>query len=159
MANPRPSECGQLLSSHLQTNCLTELMWDKAIVRAKYLDSLPEPKGALFGLPVSTKEHHGMVGDDVLTNASFATWVGKEHGSNPLYDNFWNEGCVFYARTTQPQTIMHLETNSNVYGRTVNPYNRDLTPGGSSGGESALLGMRGSIFVGGLSSFRTCSSR
>lgn len=42
---------------------------------------------------------------------------------------------------------MHLETNSNVYGRTVNPYNRNLTPGGSSGGESALLGMRGSLLV------------
>lgn len=85
--------------------------------------------------------------DSVTTSASFVGWIGKEHGSNVLYDHLWAEGCVFFARTTQPQTIMHLETNSNVYGRTVNPYNRDLTPGGSSGGESALLGMRGSILV------------
>jgi Asp-tRNA(Asn)/Glu-tRNA(Gln) amidotransferase A subunit family amidase len=28
--------------------------------------------------------------------------------------------------------------------RTLNPYNRKLTPGGSSGGESALLALRGS---------------
>lgn len=122
-------------------------MWDEAIARAKYLDSLPEPKGMLFGLPISTKEHHGMVGPDVVTTASFVAWIGKKHGSNILYDTFWDEGCVFYARTTQPQTIMHLETNNNIFGRTVNPYNRDLTSGGSSGGESALLGMRGSIFV------------
>ncbi|KAK8017148.1 hypothetical protein PG991_008224 [Apiospora marii] len=133
------------------TNCLTELLWDQAIERAKYLDSLPEPRGALFGLPISTKEHHGMVGANVTTSASFVAWVGKAHGGpNLLYDTFWDEGCVFFARTTQPQTIMHLETESNVYGRTVNPYNRDLTSGGSSGGESALLGMRGSILgVGG----------
>ena len=39
---------------------------------------------------------------------------------------------------------MHLETSSNLYGVTVNPYNRDLTSGGSSGGEGALLGLRGS---------------
>lgn len=39
---------------------------------------------------------------------------------------------------------MHLETSSNLYGPTVNPYNRDLTSGGSSGGEGALLGLRGS---------------
>lgn len=64
-----------------------------------------------------------------------------------LYDILWDAGCVFYARTTQPQTIMHLETSSNIYGRTVNPYNRDLTPGGSSGGEGALIGMRGSLLV------------
>jgi amidase len=134
-------------SDMLQTNCLVELMWDEAIKRAKYLDALPEPQGELFGLPISTKEHHGMVGSNVTSNASFVAWVGKPHGSNLLYDTFWDNGCVFYARTTQPQAIMHLETSSNIYGRTVNPYNRTLTPGGSSGGEAALLGMRGSILV------------
>lgn len=88
-----------------------------------------------------------MVGDNVTTNASYIGWVGDNHGSNLLYDILYSEGCVFYARTTQPQTIMHLETSSNVYGVTVNPYNRTLTPGGSSGGESALVGMRGSLLV------------
>ncbi|KAF5717943.1 general amidase [Fusarium mundagurra] len=128
-----------------KTNCLVELMWDQAIERARYLDSLPEPKGKLFGLPISTKEHHGMVGENVSTHASFVAWIGKAHGSNLLYDHLYDEGCVFYVRTTQPQTIMHLETISNIYGRTVNPYNRNLTAGGSSGGEGALLGFRGSI--------------
>ncbi|KAK8123297.1 hypothetical protein PG999_003215 [Apiospora kogelbergensis] len=132
------------------TNCLTELLWDEAIQRARYLDSLSVPQGVLFGLPISTKEHHGMVGTEVTTSASLVAWIGKKHGSNLLYDTFWNEGCVFFARTTQPQTIMHLETESIVYGKTVNPYNRELTSGGSSGGESALIGMRGSILgVGG----------
>ncbi|CCT75541.1 related to general amidase [Fusarium fujikuroi IMI 58289] len=136
--------------AQVATNCLVELMWDQAIERAKYLDSLPEPKGKLFGLPISTKEHHGMVGENVSTHASFVAWIGKAHGSNLLYDHLYDEGCVFYVRTTQPQTIMHLETISNIYGRTVNPYNRDLTAGGSSGGEGALLGFRGSILgVGG----------
>lgn len=45
---------------------------------------------------------------------------------------------------------MHLETSSNVYGVTVNPYNLDLSPGGSSGGESALIALRGSVLVGSL---------
>lgn len=108
---------------------------------------MTEPKGALFGLPISAKEHQGLVGENVTTTASFVVHMGKKHGSNLLYDTFWDQGCVFYARTAQPQAIMHLETTSNIHGRTVNPYNRDLTPGGSSGGESALLGMRGSILV------------
>lgn len=88
-----------------------------------------------------------MVGDDIISTGSLIEWVDRKHGSNLLYDELWDEGCVFYARTTQPQTIMHLETISNLWGRTDNPYNRDLTPGGSSGGESALVGMRGSLFV------------
>lgn len=88
-----------------------------------------------------------MVGDNIVTTASCAAWADKPHGSNLLYDTLWGQGCVFYARSTQPQTIMHLETESPLFGRTVNPYNRDLTSGGSSGGEAALLGMRASILV------------
>jgi amidase len=131
-----------------QTNCLTELLWDQAIERARSLDALPEPKGALFGLPISTKEHLGMVGgEEVESTASFVAWIGKKHGSNLLLDTLYDEGIVHLGRTSQPQAIMHLETTSNVYGRTVNPYNRTLTPGGSTGGESALIGMRGSILV------------
>jgi amidase len=39
---------------------------------------------------------------------------------------------------------MALETVSNLFGRTVNGFNRDLTSGGSSGGEGALVGLHGS---------------
>jgi amidase len=39
---------------------------------------------------------------------------------------------------------MHLECSSPVYGTTVNPFNRTLTSGGSTGGEGALLGLKGS---------------
>lgn len=43
-----------------------------------------------------------------------------------------------------PQSGMALETVSNSWGRTANPYNRDLGAGGSSGGDSVLVAMRGS---------------
>ena len=36
------------------------------------------------------------------------------------------------------------ETYNHVFGRTTNPYNRAMTAGGSSGGEGALLALRGS---------------
>ena len=35
------------------------------------------------------------------------------------------------------------ETYNMIFGRTLNPFNRRLTPGGSSGGEGALLAMKG----------------
>lgn len=38
-----------------------------------------------------------------------------------------------------------LETSNNIYGYTSNPFNRDLSPGGSSGGEGALIACRGSL--------------
>lgn len=52
---------------------------------------------------------------------------------------------MFYAKGTQPQAIMHLETYSVPFGKTLNPFNRNLTPGGSSGGDAALMAARGSV--------------
>ena len=78
-------------------------------------------------------------------NAGFVSWWDQKGEDDAhILKILWNAGCVFYARTTQPQTLMHLETSSNLYGTTVNPFNRNLTSGGSSGGEGALIGLRGS---------------
>ena len=41
-------------------------------------------------------------------------------------------------------TLQSLETNNNIYGRVSNPFNTNLTSGGSSGGESALIASHGS---------------
>lgn len=46
-----------------------------------------------------------------------------------------------------PQTGMQLETASNIYGLTLNPRNLSLSAGGSSGGEAALVALRGSVLV------------
>lgn len=53
-------------------------------------------------------------------------------------------GAVFYVKTNVPTAMMIAETVNNVFGRTLNPLNRRTTSGGSSGGESALLAMKGS---------------
>lgn len=127
-------------------NCVTELMWDDAIARAKYLDSLPEPAGPLHGLPISIKEHHGMKGKSV--HANFVAWVGHHQSDDSQINNIlYDAGCVFYVRTTGPQALMHLECTNNIYGRTVNAHNRNLTSGGSSGGEGALVAFGGSVLV------------
>jgi amidase len=54
-------------------------------------------------------------------------------------------GAVLYCKTNIPQTLMALDSHNNVFGRTINPFNTLVTPGGSSGGEGALLGMRASV--------------
>ncbi|KAK5171848.1 uncharacterized protein LTR77_003484 [Saxophila tyrrhenica] len=128
-------------------NCCTELLPERALERAKYLDDYfsehKTPVGPLHGLLISVKEHIGMKGLDL--NAGFVSWVGRIAPDDAVILKFlWKAGCVFYVRTTQPQTLMHLETSNNIYGVTVNPYNTKLTSGGSSGGEGALLGLRGS---------------
>ncbi|OQO08622.1 hypothetical protein B0A48_06492 [Cryoendolithus antarcticus] len=128
-------------------NCITELLPARALARAKALDDYyatrKKPVGPLHGLPISVKEHISM--KDLDLNAGFISWVGQKGTSDALILRLlWSAGAVFYARTTEPQTLMHLETSSNIFGVTVNPYNTTLTSGGSSGGEGALVGLRGS---------------
>lgn len=40
---------------------------------------------------------------------------------------------------------MTADSDNNIFGRTLNPNNRTLTAGGSTGGEGALLALRGSV--------------
>ncbi|KAF5517585.1 putative amidase [Colletotrichum aenigma] len=125
-------------------NCITELLYSRAVARARHLDSLPEPAGPLHGLPISVKEQFGFEGK--INSNSFVAWCDRQQEPPCSLNRILEEKCgaVIFARTTQPQTVMHLETNSKVYGRTVNPWNRNLTAGGSSGGEGALVGFKGS---------------
>lgn len=51
--------------------------------------------------------------------------------------------AVIFAKTAMPQTGMALETNSNLWGRTLNTYNTKFGSGGSSGGDGVLVGLRG----------------
>ena len=55
-----------------------------------------------------------------------------------------NLGAVLYCKTSVPQTLMTGETVNNIIGYTWNPKNRNLTCGGSSGGEGALISLKGS---------------
>ena len=55
-----------------------------------------------------------------------------------------NAGAVFYCKTTMPQTGMMLETRSELWGVTNNPFNSALSAGGSSGGDGVMLAMRAS---------------
>jgi amidase len=129
------------------TNCLTELLPERALERAKELDAYyaehKRPVGPLHGLPISVKEHIGLKGLRCTTGyVSHWDTIVKEdaHILQVLHD----AGAVFHCRTTIPQTMMHLETDSNLYGVTTNPHNTNLTAGGSSGGEGALVALGGS---------------
>jgi amidase len=132
---------------HQLTNCATEFLSETAINRAKYLDQefqrSGKPIGPLHGLPVSLKDYITMRGQ--RNHAGWLEWIDRMGTDDALIVKILYEaGAVFYVRTTQPQSLMHLECSSPIYGTTVNPFNRTLTCGGSTGGEGALLAMKGS---------------
>jgi len=133
--------------AHQLVNCLTEIFVEKALARAAELDEhlkkTGKVVGPLHGLPVSLKDQLRMKG--LETVMGYVSWIGKYAEKNAvLVDCLYEVGAVPFVQTNVPQTLMWPETFNNVFGRTVNPYNRSLTSGGSSGGEGALIGLKGS---------------
>ncbi|KAI7774301.1 hypothetical protein LA080_008988 [Diaporthe eres] len=132
--------------AHQLTCCLTEWFMEEALARAKSLDdhlaSTGRPVGPLHGVPISIKEHVQMAGHWSADGYIASRQIDGE--DSHVVAILRGLGAVFYCKTNQPQHIMHLETVSP-YGRTLNPHNIDLSAGGSSGGEGALIALRGSV--------------
>ncbi|VUC25729.1 unnamed protein product [Clonostachys rosea] len=131
--------------AHQLTNFATEFMVSDALKAAADLDayykSTGKIKGALHGLPISTKEHIGHQGR--ICHSAYVAWADNIATEDALIVQIAKEaGAVFHVRTNEPQSVMHLDCSNYIYGTTVNPHNRRLTCGGSSGGEGVSLGLR-----------------
>ncbi|OBA21778.1 amidase [Metschnikowia bicuspidata var. bicuspidata NRRL YB-4993] len=135
--------------AHQLTNCAMELFLDESLQRAKDLDEYftknGKVVGVLHGLPVSVKEHLDIKGK--VTHSSFVGWLDHVSSETSIsVQNLYDQGAILYVRTSEPQTMMHLCSNNNITGKTRNPWNTKLTPGGSSSGEGAIAAMKGSVF-------------
>lgn len=135
--------------AHQFTNCALQIFVDEGIKRTKELDEYQQNTGKLVGplhgVPVSLKEHFNYAGK--VTHSGYVSLIDnvtEEFGVTPqiLYDL----GAVFYIRTTQPQTLMHLCSESNYSDVTKCPFNISLSSGGSSSGEGAVVSFGGSVF-------------
>jgi Asp-tRNA(Asn)/Glu-tRNA(Gln) amidotransferase A subunit family amidase len=135
------------ISQYLVNN-LTELLPTRAMDRAQWLDGYylehGKPFGPLHGFPISVNDHFEFKGLWRSTDGYVCNWEHIAEEDNRILQALHNAGAVFHCRTTSPQTMMLLETQSNLYGITKNPYNTNHTSGGSCGGEGALVALRGS---------------
>jgi amidase len=142
-------------------------MFDQALKDAALLDEYMQihhrPRGPLHGLPISVKECINVA--KTPSTSGFIAWADNFQESDALIVKVLRQaGAVFHVKTTNPQGLMvrssrrylnnipisdilsqALESVSNLYGLTTNPHNSNLTPGGSTGGEGALIAMRGSL--------------
>ncbi|KAL5345357.1 Acetamidase [Pseudogymnoascus australis] len=140
--------CKRAALAHQLTNCFHEFFPEIALARAQYLDDYlvehKEPIGPLHGLPISLKDQLRIKGLD--TTMGYVSWIGKKDTDNSaLTTMLLNAGAVLYVKTSVPQSLMVCETVNNIYGRTTNPRNKNWSCGGSSGGEGAIVALRGSV--------------
>jgi amidase len=139
--------CKRASIAEQATNCLTEVFFNEAFEQAKAVDAFLEkngkPMGALAGLPVSVKDCFNVKGQD--STLGFVCWANAPQESDSLMIKLLRQaGAILYCKTNVPTAMMIAETVNNVFGRTLNPYHTEFTSGGSSGGEAALIAMKGS---------------
>ncbi|OQE72151.1 hypothetical protein PENNAL_c0099G06023 [Penicillium nalgiovense] len=131
------------------TRCLTETFFERALQRAKDLDEklskTGTPVGPLHGLPINLKDCFNIKG--IPSTIGFASFIKNRPVSytSPAVRVLLNLGAIPYVKTNVPQTMMAADSHNYVFGRTLNPHRSNLSAGGSTGGEGALISMRGSV--------------
>ncbi|SMR55306.1 unnamed protein product [Zymoseptoria tritici ST99CH_1E4] len=128
--------------------CCTEMFFDEALTTARGLDQYladnGKPIGPLHGLPVSMKDNFNIKGQD--TTVGWVSEIGKPaQESDLLVRCLEKQGAVMYVKTNIPQSLMMSDSYNHVFKQSLNASNTSLISGGSSGGEGALIGCRGSL--------------
>jgi len=142
----------EAIRAHAETNCLTEIMIEDAEKWAADADL----KGPLAGIPgnctvtyktltvVSLKDTVNVKGYDSCIG--YSAWVKKPAlQDSGLLRCLKDAGAIPFVKTNVPTSLLSFESYNDVWGRTTNPHNKGYSPGGSTGGESALLAAGGSI--------------
>jgi aspartyl-tRNA(Asn)/glutamyl-tRNA(Gln) amidotransferase subunit A len=93
---------------------------------------------ALLGLPIALKEKHAVAGRPLSQGlVEDKDLIAK--ADHPVTERIRAAGGIVHIRTTSPEYSCATVTHSPLWGVTRNPYNLELSPGGSSGGASAAL--------------------
>jgi amidase len=129
-----------------QLNAVVQLTADTALTQAKQADVAlmhGEIKGPLHGIPITIKDSFDTEG--IISTAGTkgrASYVPQQDAT--AVARMRAAGAILLGKTNLPELSLVYESNNLIYGRTNNPYDLSRTPGGSSGGESAIIAAGGS---------------
>mmetsp|Transcript_1213 Transcript_1213/g.1920 ORF Transcript_1213/g.1920 Transcript_1213/m.1920 type:complete len:576 (+) Transcript_1213:254-1981(+) len=143
--------CSRAAKSGCKYNSNTEEMFLTGITAAKAADEKIQKEGTkalppLFGLPISIKDPINMTGLD-STNGMMTRVNDPAASDAAIVTALVAAGAIPYVKSNIPQLLMVPESMNRIFGTCKNPWNEDRTPGGSSGGEAALVASLSS-FVG-----------
>ncbi|XP_071041554.1 fatty-acid amide hydrolase 2 isoform X2 [Parasteatoda tepidariorum] len=135
-------------------NAVAESRFEEAVKEAKECDYLVrsgiytkewlEKEKPLLGVPVTVKVLFNVKG----CHSTGALTLFKDIAATedaPAVELLKSSGAIILATTNSAESGLGLDTINILYGKTLNPYDCNRTPGGSSGGESALISSAGSV--------------
>ena len=124
-------------------NAVTLSLEDEAIAAADLADKAldqGERCGPLHGVPITIKENVDQQGIP-NTNGVPAFADNIAHEDSPVVKNLKQAGAIVIGRTNTPEFSFRWFTDNPLRGLTQNPWNAQITPGGSSGGAASSVAL------------------
>jgi amidase len=128
-------------------NAVVELLATRALADARAADAAlarGAATGPLHGVPFTIKDSLELAGTVCTAGTLGRRTATASAADATLVSRLRAAGAIPIAKTNLPDLLFAFETDNLLFGRTNNPYDLTRTPGGSSGGEAALIAACGS---------------
>lgn len=127
-------------------NAIVQLQANEAREHARKADAalaLGVPIGPLHGVPITIKDNAETKGM-ISTSGTKGRLSFVPDQDATIVARMRAAGAIILGKTNLPEFALAFESDNLIYGRTLNPYDLSRTPGGSSGGEAAIIAAGGS---------------
>ena len=95
-------------------------------------------RGPLHGIPMSVKENLALIGTPATMGIRSRLEMRAERDA-ALIASLKDAGAIPLGKSNVPLLLLAMEAHNDIWGTTHNPWKHDRAPGGSSGGEAALI--------------------